>query len=334
MHACDHCCLQGLGDISRLSNELLAQILRKLNTAEVMQSCAVVSTTFNKAAALSTSTISIPECSRTKATALSDWLQAHGAAAPINNITVISTGSSQHQRQLLLPVQHLTQLQSLQLKGSSLSALRAGGQGPVLDSVHLSALTSLALDRCHIKLEGLVQLTGLQELHISVNKPPADADASIAPIFVADAVSRLLKLTSLQLGGPASQDAALVHLSCLTALQQLKLTDAQCTSASFLQLPSSLTMVSIRRSREHSNQHALEMSSSSTPGMCQLTALQDLSVVGVAGDDSCKFHVEMLSSLTALTKIDVVGCQVMAGPGPRLVVLTGLTRLQHLQMHV
>jgi hypothetical protein len=333
LFACVHHCLQGDGGISRLNNELLARFLQKLDTAEVMQSCAVVSTTFNKAAALATSTISVPQCSQRQAAALSAWLQAHGAAAPINSITVTSTGSSQHQRELLLPVQHLRQVQSLQLRGSSLSAARAYGEGLVLNPASLSVLTRLALDSCRMPLQGLPELTGLQELQISINKSPADAAASNAAI-VAEAIPQLLQLTSLHLGGPASLDAALAHLSRLTALQQLKLTDAECTSAGLLQLPSGLTMVSIHCARAEGGQHALEFSSSSTPGLCQLTALQDLQLCSKGGDDSCNFHVEMLSSLTALTKIEIVGCQVMAGLAePRLVVLTGLTRLQHLNLH-
>jgi hypothetical protein len=182
-------------------------------------------------------------------------------------------------------------------------------------------------------LQGLPELTALQELQISINESPAHAAASNTAV-IAEAVPQLLRLTMLQLGGPASQDTSLAHLSRLTALQQLKLTDAKCTAASFLQLPTSLTMVSMHCYRAEGDQYALDFSNSSTPGLCQLTALQELSLWGRGGEDSCKFHVEMLSSLSALTKISVTGCQVMAGPAePRLVVLTGLTRLQHLNLH-
>jgi hypothetical protein len=194
-------------------------------------------------------------------------------------------------------------------------------------------LTSLVLHTCQVGLQGLPALTGLQHLHLDLRRPHNKAASNAA--IVADAIPQLLQLTSLQLGGPASQDAAPEHLSRLTALQQLELTDAECTTASFLQLPSSLTNVVVRLGFHPDNPElapTLTFSSRSSPGLSQLTGLQELTVQG--GNSSPRFHVELLSALTGLKKLSVNLCKVMAEPQePTLVLLTTLKCLEHLELH-
>jgi hypothetical protein len=320
---------------------VLVQILQKLRQEEVLQCCALTSRAWNEAAALSIGSINKWLDGQSQADALSQWLQTHGPYAISNSLAVESftvSGEVQDKVQLLLPMQHLKALQHLQLWNISVSTPGADAPAPVLDS-GCALLTSLVLQNCQVGLQGLSALTGLQRLQIELPDQPQDAAASNAAI-VADAVPELQQLTELTLGGPASQDAALEHLSRLTALQQLALTDAECTTASFLQLPSSLTMVSIEcapgfgAEDEPDQEPLLTFSSTSSPGLCQLTALKELTVQGGQNCYTPRLHVEVLSTLTNLTKLSVYLCKVMSGPGqPKLALLTSVNALQHLHLH-
>lgn len=88
--------------------DLLARILQQLDPAEALGSCALVSSYWRKAAALSIRAISLRKCTQPKATALSDWLQAYAYAIP--------------PAQLLLPLARLPALQSLQVSDMRVSA--------------------------------------------------------------------------------------------------------------------------------------------------------------------------------------------------------------------
>lgn len=314
---------------------VLAQILQKVDPAEALQCYALTSRAWNEAAALSIGSISIKDCTQVKADAVSQWLQTHGPNNISNSLAVESftiVSWPRDKLQLLIPMQHLKALRHLQLRNATVS--RPGAPAPVLDPVSCALLTSLVLDNCQVGLQGLPALTGLQQLSIEMPSRPQDAATTNAAI-VAEAIPQLRQLTSLQLGGPASQDTALAHLSRLTVLQQLQLTDTQCTSASLLQLPSSLTKVSIKSAlddEEPEEGPSLRFSSTDSPGLCQLTTLQELTLYG--GFGSPRFHVEMLSTLTTLKKLSVSGYRVMAGFGePTLVLLTCLKGLQHLGLH-
>lgn len=289
--------------------------------------------------------INVVEGDDEKVAVVAEWLQKHGEDAAVTSFAVSSSWKEHPPPLLLFPAQQLSQLQSLNLKRlrvapvPDLDDLAAPNTAnPVLDPVMLSGLTSMDLSECQMQLQGLPALTNLKHLHINLPKVSPAVDASNAAV-VAEAVPQLLQLTSLQLGGPASHDAALAHVTRLTALQTLKLTDTLCTSASFQQLPRTLIMLGVQRK---SNLHGsdpddaivLEFSSASTPGLAQLTALERLSIRGGGAlTDNTFFHVDVLSALTALTRLGVAACSVMAGPGEvNLVVLTSLTRLQHLDL--
>lgn len=103
--------------------DLLARILQQLDPAEALGSCALVSSYWRKAAALSIRAISCHKCTQPKATALSDWLQAYAVdGGSLTSISVANRSWVQPPPQLLLPLARLPGLQSLQVNELRVSA--------------------------------------------------------------------------------------------------------------------------------------------------------------------------------------------------------------------
>lgn len=191
--------------------QLLAQVLEQLGQDHVLQSCALVSSSWSTAAVLSVPEIDASLSNRGSARSLSRWLQAHAAAARISSITAIAG----RPRVLRLPVQQLSTLQRLHLSNVGVST--HDYVGPSLWGLDaLPALTSLALSNFSMPLVGLPALTGLQWLKL---------DSSEEPLQVA-LLSTLTALTSLQafcpvMAGP--DEPTLVVLTALTRLKHLEM---------------------------------------------------------------------------------------------------------------
>lgn len=275
---------------------------------------------------LSVRAVSLSDCATVRSELFANWLQKHSPAAPIECITVKGTWDS---AMLQLPVQQLKFLRKLDLTSATVCTASSDDAEPVLGSA-LSPLTSLALRFCEISLQGLPALTALQNLTLSTAR---GADPSSSKAALIGALPRLLQVTALDLAGAIVDDDVLTKVSALAGLQDLQVAEgssgARITGSAFAQLPSGLTRLVIEcafRIGLQPSDPELHVSSSSTPALSKLTALQELRCGNVAS-----FHCELLTALTGLTKL---GASKFTAPGdaPRLLVLTGLTRLQHLEL--
>jgi hypothetical protein len=136
---------------------------------------------------------------------------------------------------------------------------------------------------------------------------------------LASALPALHCLSSLSLAGSVSQDAVVQQIHSLACLQELYLSCA-CTASSIQQMPPSLNKLVVSAA----GSSGLQLSASTTPGLCQLTALRHLEAPGTV------LSVELLAHMTALPELKLHGAQ-LEGPGS-LSVLTGLTHLKHLAL--
>lgn len=309
--------------------QLLAYVLGKLGPQEVLQSCALVSSSWNKAAALCISEIALTGCSQTKAGALRSWLLTHGAAA-ITSMTVCGDPWHLPGPELLLPVQQLTALQSLNLKYLRVGPAPAAGGGgagdaPVLDPGLSAVLTRLQLDGCTVQLQGLPALTNLRHLELSMLMDPADDAADSKVAILAEALPRLQQLTDVCLNSCEVQAATLAALSCLTKLQRLSLYLHDCTTG-FLELPPSLTAVAIK-----DNWEVPPSAYDSISGLRGLTAVVEAHLPYLGRHTRYQGGVAALAALTSFTKLTLTGCR-LGTDGATLRVLTALTRLQCFQL--
>jgi hypothetical protein len=188
---------------SELPVQLLAHVLGNLGQQDVLQSCALVSSSWSTAAVLSKPEIHASLRHQGAACSLSRWLQAHAAAARISSITA----SAKRSRPC---VQQLSALERLDLSDVSVST-----QDYVSPSLAclaaLPALTSLALSNFSMPLTGLPALTSLQQLKLESREEPLQGVALL---------STLTALASLAL---SNFSMPLMGLPALTGLQQLKL---------------------------------------------------------------------------------------------------------------
>lgn len=310
---------QKMAHSGRLPVQLLAYVLGKLEPQEVLQSCALVSSSWNKAAALCISEIVLPGCNQNKAGALRSWLQTHGAAA-ITSMTVC--GAFLPGPELLLPVLQLTALQSLDLKYLRVGPAPAAGGGgaddaPVLDPALSAVLTRLQLDGCTVQLQGLPALTNLRHLGLNMLMDPAGDGAASNVAILAEAVPQLQQLTYVQLGLHEVQAATLAGSSCLTKLQRLHLKMHECTTG-FLELLSSLTI--------NDNWEVPPTPYDSISGLRAVTALVEAQLPSLGRHTRYQGGVATLAALTSLTKLTLNGCR-LGTDGATLRVLTALTRL-------
>lgn len=297
----------------------MARILQHLDPAEALGSCALVSSTWRKSAALSIRAISTRTCTQPKATALSDWLQAYAVdGGSLTSINVSNRTYANPPAQLLLPLARLPALQSLQVSEMRVCAPGGDETAPVLDAA-LSCLTCLQLTQnMHpMSLRGLPTLTALQRLHLDVKGSSAGDAAELA-----DALPRLAHLTALHLRAHLTADACLTGLSSLTNLQALNLRDFRCTTASFAaRLPASLTSLALAgpggavtpaedAQDEDEGLPAFVLDLGSTPGIAGLTSLEALTV-RVHHTRQVELHVAVLAALTRLTRLEGRFCPVM-----------------------
>jgi hypothetical protein len=320
-----------MADIGRLPAQLLAYALAKLQPQETLRSCALVSSSFNKAAGLCISKIAVQHCSQAKAGALQSWLQTHGAAAVTS--LQLSGAAFQPQPELLLPMQQLTALQSLELARLKAGPAPAAGDDgadntPVLHPALSAALTSLQLYRCTVELQGLSALTKLRSLALSM--PPApEGEAASCVSVVAEAIPQLQQLTALDLRGSEVQDATLAQLKCLTQLQRLTLFllgPSHDSPGGTLELPPSLTAVAILDDPDMPPPVY-----DSTSALTALTALEEAQMPGLGLNSRFQGGLAALATLTTLTFLAVRSCR-LGTDGATLRVLTALTRLQFLRL--
>lgn len=266
----------------------------------------------------------MPGCNQAKAGALRSWLQTHGAAA-ITSMTVSGEGRGLPGPELLLPVQQLTALQSLDLEDVRVSPAPAAGGGgadgaPVLDPGLSGVLTRLQLDHCTVQLRGLPALTNLRSLGLNKLMDPAEDGAASNIAILAEAVPQLQQLTDMQLGLHEVQAATLAGVSCLTKLQRLHLHMHECTTG-FLKLPPSLTSVNL-----NDNWEVPPSAYDNISGLRALTALVEAQLPSLGRHTRYQDGVATLAALTSLTKLTLNGCR-LGTDGATLRVLTALTRL-------
>lgn len=192
------------------------------------------------------------------------------------------------------------------------------------DLAVLTALTSLTLYSCLARLAGLQALTQLKSLSCSTTEQIPAAIANLAA-----ALPRLQQPTFLYLSHDLACDTVLAQLSCLTCLRQLVASHliSSCSGASFAALPKSLTSLRVYNGgfTIHGSERAqMPLSPNSTPGICKLTALQELFL------DNLAIETSFLGFLTALRslKISSAAAVTAAAGKPKWLELSKLTLLQ------
>ena len=134
--------------VCALPPQLLALVLARLDPAERLGSMARVCSAWRTAAVMATNNISVrvragltqSGISQDKATALSDWLQAHAAAAALDSLAVEgdAVAFSAKQLSLQLPVQQLQSLRSLDLRYIRVNVQHGASTQAALQTCHLS----------------------------------------------------------------------------------------------------------------------------------------------------------------------------------------------------
>lgn len=237
--------------------------------------------------------------------------------------------------ELSLPVHKLAALQSLELDRVQVELLRPGEAtrqrqvytplygrrppGPQLP-LELTALTQLQLTSVPLRLGTLAGYTNLQHLRLAFLDDEVDGE-------VAAAVPKLQQLTLLELVGRQASDRIVPGTQHLSHLQALLLELCSCTDATFSVLPVSLTQ--LRVSLPDGDLGRCHLDPSTAPRLTQLTTLQRLQVEYVT------LHLALLAALPQLQYLDVSNARLEATQdGKGLVVLSGLTNLQHLPVDV
>lgn len=315
-----------VSNISKLPQQLLAQVLSHVATAERIRSCSLVSVAWRNAAALATSAITIQKQTyglSDKCNSLSRWLRQHAGTAPIDSITI---GAPEwNQVELQLPVEQLKLLRKLDLarvavaSWSNDASRPKRASTPVLPS-SLSALTHLAMYACEVQLApNLALFTKLQRLALRLVMGSDSTSTTCAALALV--LPLMQHLTHLELDWHA-HDSVVARVRQLPKLQALLLCGGNCTAASFQVLPATLTQLQV-------SGPDLQLSPSSSPGLTQLTAMQWLQVKAV------QFDLAVLSSMQRLQHLalDVERLQLPADQ-PRLAALASLTALQHLALCV
>jgi len=229
----------------------------------------------------------------------------------------------------VLPLQQLPALRKLVVHDFKVAAegYPETRHQPAVLPRELSALTQLELHFVYMQLSALPAFTQLQHLALVDCRYSAAGAHALSHNVTGDvkalqeALPGLQLLTHLHLGWVFAPDSVLAGLSHLTRLQQLQLSAAFCTAASFAAgaLPQSITSL---RFGGRFDPPFVDFSPSSTPAVSQLTGLQELAV-GYAGT----FDPALLASLTSLHTVKVHNCTMAHST---LEHLSSLTGLQHL----
>jgi hypothetical protein len=263
--------------------------------------------------------------SQDKATALSDWLQAHAAAAALDSLAAAGDVNVFWREKLILqlPVQQMQSLRSLDLRCITVAVQGGANTQTAVPDLppELLGITRLELWSADVGLNTLPAFTNLQHLAL------AGMDVS------SRGLSSLLQLTHLQLSHHNAKDAVLASVSGLTGLQEIELKGDFYTADGLAALPASLTKLCVSGKVTLGGQ-----APDSTPAVAQLTALKWLEVAEAAG-----FSTAVLGSMSSLQHLAVQRTPLLTPPpagdvededtrGVDLAPLSGLTQLQHLEL--
>jgi hypothetical protein len=344
---------------------LWAEILQHVPQQQRLSQCAVVCSAWALAAAQATVHVVCEELQPDAVPALQAWIAMH--AAQLLSLKLAVADYDKHTLQL--PLNKLTKLQSLQLKGIILqlpgkgaipgtspgpgsSNSSSGGScsghaaaGPVLSSLQLLELDQVEL----ADISSLMQLTkapqlsslkfkGLQLLEPAYPSQSfnGSSDTLISRVAgaVADMLGQLPRLSFLRLPELPISDAAMQQTAAMTQLQTLSFDHIEEMAPCDLQpLPSSITQLEIQ------GNIMFNMSPSLPPRLPQLSGLLELYLT------YCAVPPTVLGDLTQLEVLYVKECRLAPiapnhayfqteGTSALLDVLPRLARLRYLHLHV
>lgn len=335
------------------NKDIIVVVLKWVEQRQRLSTCALVNSTWHQAARDATTYIHTSCRSNSQVEALNRWLQQHPNDAAVNHLKVRGTylgrTSDNTVSKLLLPAAQLRGLQVLELDDISWGVDSAAASGM---SAHqpqpaaaLTALTCLWLNpraAAQCSSSTLAALPMLEELQVygliywGLRASALQATNSIISA-VAEALPQLQHLTSFNYlpdyscraawagGDEAGEDERItVPFSCLQQLQELSISVQHLSLASFEVLPASLMSLVVQGTH---NLPGDSISVSKTPGVCQLSALQELAVTAVTLDTA------VLAQLSSLAALSIWQSGIFSSAGaPELLVLSKLTKLHRLRL--
>lgn len=313
-------------DWARLPQGVLEQLMRSVSLGERLKCCALVCSTWAAAVVSSTNAVSTyHETTADTVGSLLQWLDRHGSF--ITQLQ-LHMGHGMRLASLPCPLLHVLLVNEFKVqlvpRSSQRGLLHAATKLTHLTMQHVTVLEGSK------QLTALSVLTGLQHLVLQgVQEPGGDYAALPGSLL-----RPLVQLTHLHIECGLS-DAALQHLSCLSALQHLQLErlGAAATSAalSSLQALQSLTCLFLEGAH-------FSLTSSTTPHLRLLLCLQALQLHACNG-----LEPVLLSKLTLLETLELWLTPLCndfdSGPEPStaterfFALLPKLTRMTALVLH-
>jgi hypothetical protein len=351
-----------------LPQEVLIQVLQRVQQRQRLRSCSLVCHAWNQAAAAATKGITL-EVAGINNSSITQWLRKHGS-----NLTrlKLTSGSFRSGQLLCLPYVQLTQLRSFHLEGFLLDAeepaAAATGSNPSSKHgsssssssnllSHLSSLTQLHLQKitfggCFSKgLRSLAALTALQDLTLGHKFNMAQASTqqqqqqqqqgtrSAGTVQPAQnmvqllSLNQLTQLTRIEMNPGNFSKAAVAPLSALQQLQYVKLHSslgAAQAARLLADLPASITHLQFSWGDD-----SQPLSCSNAPGISSLTALRNLQVLRwgpwKSSNSRGGFDPLLLSRLQQLRVLELHWSSRDALPG-LLKVMPGLSNLVQLDL--
>lgn len=199
-----------------------------------------------------------------------------------------------------------------------------GAPGTPLLSLPIPKLRLLTLLGYHLPLDGLHLQTKVERVQVVHERPSSFPDQQDDSFNAAlnTALPQLPNLrTLLVFSDHLRDDAALIHVSTLSKLQALKIGGDKLSTASLLSLPAGLTALQLVTCRN------MSINARTAPAILQLTRLQELHV---SLGESVVLCPAVLAPLTNLSVLRPHKCVLSSTA--QLSVLSGLTKLQHLQL--
>lgn len=270
-------------DWSSLPQVPLISIMRYCSDQHRLTSCALVSSSWAAAAAAATSSVRTRQLQQ-----CSTWAQQHGAHITSLHIPAAKSPGANAQVIAAFPALLLADLVELQINSSrpKLSALRRAAA---------NKLQRLKLKRCTLLkgsaalLDTVAALPALQDLALLSISGPSRSDWLKLPSDLLPAVSQL---TRLELSRKVV-DQSLRHLSCLVNVQELDL--CFLTEPTELRGIGQLTALRVLNLRDAQ----FQLSTSNTPGLAELTRLQELRLV------ECGVEPAVLDGISRLQHIEL-----------------------------
>jgi len=275
-------------DWARLPQGVLEQLMRMVRLGGRLKSCALVCSTWAAAAVSSTNAISTCQDSTADTVdSLVHWLDRHGSFVTQLQLHM---GHGMRLASLPCPLLHVLLVNEFKVQLAPRTSQR-GLLHAVTQLTHLTMQHVTVLEGSK-QLTVLSVLTGLQHLVLQgVQEPGGDYAALPGSLL-----RPLVQLTHLQIERGLS-DAALQHLSCLSALQHLQLVRLGATTTpaalSSLQALQALTCLFLEGAY-------FRLTSSTTPYLSTLLRLQALQLHACNG-----LEPVLLSKLTLLETLEL-----------------------------